>query len=112
MRGTTPTAAIRNTGPAYLPRNPSDADSTTLLAEPASLLSPCGVMARSSAPPQVSDSPTLPPRISSYTSTTATTMNGTASMNSVVQELDGGKYPSMSEVAMPMRSATATATGK
>src|ERR1700722_16093598 len=112
MSGTTPTAAIRRTGPAYRPRNPREADSTTLLVEPARRLSPRGVMARSSAPPPPSDSPPRPRRTSSYTNTTATTMNGTASMNSVVQELEGGRYPSMSDVAMPMRSATPTATGR
>ena len=84
-------AAIRSTGPPYRPTTPSDADSTTLLVEPARRLSPCGVMARSSAPPHPSDSPTLPRRMSSYTRTTATTMNGTASMNSVVQALEGGR---------------------
>src|SRR5258708_13820146 len=94
MSGTTPTAAIRSTGPAYRPKNPREADSTALLVEPARRLSPCGVMARSRAPPHPSDSPTRPRRSSSYTSTTATTMNGTASMNSVVQELRSEEHTS------------------
>ena len=53
---------MSSSGPAYLPKKPSDAVSTTLLVEPASRLSPCGVMARSSAPPQPSVSPTRPRR--------------------------------------------------
>ena len=51
---------INRSGPAYLPKRPSEAVSTTLVVEPASRLSPWGVMARSSAPSHPSVSPTLP----------------------------------------------------
>ena len=55
MRGSTPAATMSRNGPAYLLISPSDPDSSALLVEPASLLSPWGVMARSSAPPDPLD---------------------------------------------------------
>ena len=61
--GATATMMISRSGPAYLPTKLSDAVSSTLLVEPASRLSPWGVMARSSAPPQPSVSPTRPRRM-------------------------------------------------
>jgi hypothetical protein len=49
--------------------------------------------------------------MSSYTSTTATTMKGTASMNLRRPSARGREVTLKSDVAIPMSSATPTATG-